>query len=137
MRRIFAVTFLFGATLAVPGFAQSTPPADQQGTMPSSHASQSPQTMAPTQGSAATADLMGQTIYSVKDRKIGTITSVNTDVQGQQAALVSIQRYMGMDGQTVLIPVRALQARESGGYTTTLSATELKALSTLGKTSTP
>jgi hypothetical protein len=84
--------------------------------------------MSPAQGQTTAADLTGQSIYSAKGRKIGTVAAMSTDTHGQQAAAVSIEKYLGMGGQTVLIPVSSLQARSAGGYTTTLSSTELKAL---------
>jgi sporulation protein YlmC with PRC-barrel domain len=89
-----------------------------------------------TQGQATATDLTGQTIYSAKGSKIGKVTAMSTDAHGQQAAAVSIERYLGMGGQTVLIPVSSLQARNDGGYATSLSSTELKSLATSGSGST-
>jgi sporulation protein YlmC with PRC-barrel domain len=82
----------------------------------------------PTQGNTTAADLTGQSIYSAKGTKLGTVASMSTDAQGQQAAAVRMGKHLGMGGQTVLIPISSLQARGSGGYATTLSTTELKAL---------
>jgi sporulation protein YlmC with PRC-barrel domain len=120
---------------AGPMLAQTTtPPQDQpSSTMPA----QSEQQMSPTQGQSTATDLTGQTIYSSKGKKIGTVSAMSSDAQGQQAASVSIEKYMGMGGQTVLIPVSSLHARDGGGYTTTLSSTELKALANSGSASTP
>ncbi len=87
-----------------------------------------PTQASPTQGQTTAADLTGQTIYSSKGRKIGKVTAMSTDAHGQQAAAVSIERYLGMGGQTVLIPVSSLQARNAGGFTTNLSSTEIKSL---------
>ncbi len=106
-------------------------------TAPSTTPSTSPSTQAsPTQGQTTAADLTGQTIYSSKGRKIGKVTAMSTDAHGQQAAAVSVERYLGMGGQTVLIPVSSLQARDNGGYTTNLSSTEIKSLATSGASST-
>lgn len=81
-----------------------------------------------------TADLTGQAIYSKKDRKIGTVSAMTTDAHGQQAASVTIEKYLGMGGQMVAIPVSSLSARASGGYTTNLSSAELKSLAKSGAT---
>ena len=78
-------------------------------------------------GSQAT-DLTGQTIYSASGHKIGTVASMTVGSDGQQEAVVSVQRFMGMGGKSVMLPVSSLQARNKGGYTTSLSATEIKAL---------
>lgn len=77
---------------------------------------------------ARSADLTGQTIYSTKGHKLGTVVSMTTDSHGQQAALVTMGRNLGMGGKEVAIPVSSLQKRSKGGYETTLTATELKNL---------
>ena len=91
----------------------------------------------PTQGQTTATDLTGQTIYSAKGHKIGTVSAMSTDAYGQQTVAVNVEKYLGMGGQTVLIPVRSLQARDGGGYTTNLSSAELKALPTSTSGSTP
>lgn len=98
----------------------------------------------PTQGDSmmshanpTTANLAGQAIYNGKGKKIGTVSAMTTDTQGQQAASVTMEKYLGMGGQTVAIPVSSLQARQSGGYTTNLSSAELKSLAKSGATHTP
>ena len=145
MTRLFTTcaVLALSASLAAPMLAQatSTPNSQDQG-MPangqtSTTPSQTPSTI-PSQtqqmgtGQTTAADLTGQTIYSAKGHKIGTVSAMSTDTHGQQAAAVSIEKYLGMGGQTVLIPVSSLQARSTGGYTTTLSAAELKSLAKLG-----
>ena len=86
----------------------------------------------PAQGQATATDLTGQSIYTAKGHKLGTVSSMSTDEHGQQVAAVSIEKYLGMGGQTVLIPVSSLQARDKGGYSTTLSSSEIKALGKSG-----
>jgi hypothetical protein len=110
---------------------------------PSSNQSAMPAN-APTQGDAmashanpTTANLTGQAIYNTKGKKIGAVTAMTTDTQGQQAAAVTMEKYLGMGGQTVAIPVSSLEARQSGGYTTRLSSTELKSLAKSGAMHTP
>jgi hypothetical protein len=101
----------------------------QNQTMPQT-APSSPSTQNPgMQGqSAQSADLTGQSIYSAKGTKIGTVSSMTIDSSGQQAAVVNVQRFMGMGGKNVTFPVSSLQARTKGGYMTNLTATEIKAL---------
>ncbi len=131
---ITAVTL--AAIFAGPIFAQDTSPAtmtpaqDQQMTAPSQTA---PDQTAPSQSSAPqTADLSGQTIYSRSGRQIGTVSSMATDAQGQQVAVVSIGKYLGMGGKSVQFPVSSLSPKDGGGYTASLSAKEIKALPQVG-----
>jgi sporulation protein YlmC with PRC-barrel domain len=70
----------------------------------------------------------GKTIYSSKGTKIGIVSSVTTDAQGQQQAVVGIEKFLGLGGKNVMFPVSSLQAKAGGGYTTSLTATEIKAL---------
>ena len=112
------------------------PSNEPSSTSPSTTMPSQTQQMSPTQGQSTASDLTGQTIYSSKGRKIGTVSAMSSDAHGQQAASVSIEKYLGMGGQTVLIPVSSLQARDKGGYTTTLSSTELKSLAASGSSST-
>jgi len=128
--------------LCGPMLAQSSAMPDQS--MPSAPASTAPSTSSstapqssPSQGQTAAADLTGQTIYSANGHKIGTVSAMSTDTHGQQAAAVSVEKYLGMGGQTVLIPVSSLQARDGGGYTTNLSSADLKALAPSSGGSTP
>ena len=127
---ITAVTL--AALFASPVFAQDTspstmPPAQDQQTTPPS---QTP----PSQSSSTsqTADLTGQTIYNRSGRQIGTVSSMSADAQGQQVAVVSIGKYLGMGGKSVQFPVSSLSPKDGGGYTTSLSAKEIKALPQVG-----
>jgi hypothetical protein len=117
---------------AGPVFAQDTSPS----TMPSAQDQQTTPTSqtTPSQSSAApqTADLTGQTIYNRSGRQIGTVSSMSTDAQGQQVAVVSIGKYLGMGGKSVQFPVNLLSPKEGGGYTTSLNAKEIKALPPAG-----
>jgi len=74
------------------------------------------------------ADLSGQTIYDAKGTKIGVVSSVSTDAQGQQQAVVGVERFLGMGGKNVMLPVSSLKSRTAGGYTTTLTPAEIKGL---------
>ncbi|MDE2264717.1 MAG: PRC-barrel domain-containing protein [Alphaproteobacteria bacterium] len=85
-----------------------------------------------TPGQSTQADLSGQMIYSEKGHKLGTVSSMTTDAQGQQAAVVSMERFLGMGGKNVVIPVSKLEARSGGGYTAELSASQIKKLPDAG-----
>ena len=144
MTRLFSVfaAAAMSTCLCGPMLAQSTTaPASPDQTAPSQSMPSNSQTMpnssmsSPAQGQIMATDLTGQTIYSSKGSKIGTVSSMSTDTHGQQAASVSVEKYLGMGGQTVLIPVSSLQARDAGGYTTSLSASEIKALGKAGSSS--
>jgi sporulation protein YlmC with PRC-barrel domain len=122
--------------------AQTTsPPASpmnqgpNQPTMPSNTPMQGDSMMS--HANPTTANLTGQAIYNTKGKKIGTVSAMTTDTQGQQAASVRMEKYLGMGGQTVAIPVSSLEARQSGGYTTKLSPSELKSLAKSGAMHTP
>lgn len=130
MIRFTTAAALVAVCFAVPMLAQTAPssgqPNSQMQTMPSQ--TQNNQMSSPTAGTATSADLTGQAIYTAKGRKIGTVAAMTSGNHGEQAASVTMDRYLGMGGQTVLIPVSSLKARAAGGYTTNLSSTELKAL---------
>jgi len=83
---------------------------------------------APAQSAAMQSEYTGQTIYSSKGTKIGTVTAVTTDAQGQQQAVVGVEKFLGLGGKNVMFPVSSLQAKSGGGYTTSLTSTEIKAL---------
>jgi hypothetical protein len=72
--------------------------------------------------------LTGQTIYDAKGTKIGIVSSVSTDAQGQQQAVVGVERFLGMGGKNVMFPVSSLKSRTAGGYTTSLTPAEIKGL---------
>lgn len=138
------LALLLGACCTVPVLAQTTsPPASpmnqgptgNQSTMPSNTPMHGDSMMS--HANPTTANLTGQTIYNAKGKKIGTVSAMTTDAQGQQVASVTMEKYLGMGGQTVAIPVSSLEARQSGGYTTRLSASELKSLSKWGATHSP
>jgi len=77
---------------------------------------------------AAQSDMVGQMVYSSKGTKIGSISSVSTDAQGQQQAVVGVERYLGLGGKNVLFPISSLKTRSKGGLTTTLTSSEIKQL---------
>ncbi len=131
MTRFSTMCAVLALSVTGPMLAQATMPSNQSPPMGQSTAP-SQQMSSPSQGSATSADLTGQDIYSAKGTKLGSVASMSTDAQGQQAVAVRMGKHMGMGGQTVLIPVSSLQARSNGGYTTTLSASELKALPKAG-----
>ena len=83
---------------------------------------------APAQSAAMQSEYTGQTIYSSKGTKIGTVAAVTTDAQGQQQAVVGVEKFLGLGGKNVMFPVSSLQAKSGGGYTTSLTSTEIKAL---------
>ena len=132
MTRFSTMCAVLALSVAGPMFAQATTPSNEPMSSPSNQTPAQSQMSSPSQGMTAAANLTGQDIYSAKGTKLGTVASMSTDTQGQQAAAVTMGKHLGMGGQTILIPVSSLQARSSGGYTTTLSATELKALPKAG-----
>jgi hypothetical protein len=74
------------------------------------------------------ADVAGQAVYDQSGQNIGTIKSVATDASGNQQAIVSVGKFLGLGSRDVQIPASALQAKAGGGFTTSLSADQLKAL---------
>ncbi len=111
---------LFGPVFAQDAMSPSTPSTGQP----------TPQT-APSSPSAPSAmrnDLTGQTVYTEKGGKIGTVSSMATDAQDQQQAVVSIEKFLGLGGKNVLFPVSSLSPKAGGGYTTSLSSTAIKKL---------
>jgi hypothetical protein len=129
---------------AMPVLAQTTsPPASpmnqgpnsNQSTMPSNTLMHGDSMMS--HANPTSANLTGQAIYNTKGAKIGTVAAMTTDTQGQQAVSITMEKHLGMGGQSVAIPVSSLEARQSGGYTTKLSAAELKSLAKSGATHTP
>lgn len=135
----------FGLCCTLPVLAQTTSPQTSPMSGPSDQATPTQSTMpsnTPTQGDsmmshATTANLTGQAIYNSKGKKIGTVAAMTTDANGAQAASVTMEKYLGMGGQTVAIPVSSLQARQNGGYTTNLSSAELKSLAKSGAMHSP
>jgi len=77
---------------------------------------------------AMASEYTGKAIYSSKGTKIGTVTTVTTDAQGQQQAVVGVEKFLGLGGKNVMFPVSSLQAKSGGGYTTSLTSSEIKAL---------
>ena len=114
------------AALALGGLCLS-PVYAQDTSAPAAPAPQTQQA-APSQSLPMQSDLTGQTIYTKSGTKIGAVTSVTTDAQGQQQAVVSIEKFLGMGGKSVLFPADSLQSRSSGGYTTSLTSAEIKNL---------
>ncbi|MBU6297503.1 MAG: PRC-barrel domain-containing protein [Alphaproteobacteria bacterium] len=139
----FAVAAL-GAGCCSAAYAQSssspatspTPPAaaqpDQSQMAPGGAPGEQPAPNQATPSQSTQADLTGQMIYSEKGHKLGTVSSMTTDAQGQQAAVVSMERFLGMGGKSVVIPVAKLEARSAGGYTANLTASEIKKLPEAG-----
>lgn len=109
---------VLSAGLLSPAYAQDS-------SQPTAPATQAAPQMAP---SSPQADLTGQTIYSSKGSKIGTVASMTTDAQGQQDAVVGVEKFLGMGGKNVLFPVSSLSPKNGGGYSTSLTSAEIKKL---------
>lgn len=111
--------------LSVGYFAQASAQDSTTSTMPAAAAQPAAESspMAPT-----SAELTGQTIYDVQGSTVGTISSISTDANGSQQAVVGVEKFLGMGGKDVLLPVTSLQHRAGGGYTTTLTSSEIKNL---------
>jgi hypothetical protein len=112
--------FAVALGLSNPVWAQGMTPGDQ--TTQSSSPSQ------PAAPSSANAGLTGQAIYSAAGREIGTVASMTVDANSQPAAVVTVEKFLGMGGKQVVFPVRSLQSKEGGGYTTSLSSAQIKKL---------
>lgn len=107
-----------------PSASPSTPAAQAQPAPSDAAPAPSAATPAPSEQNA----LAGQMIYSSKGAKIGTVAAVSTDSQGQQQAVVGVERFLGLGGKNILFPVSSLQPKAGGGYTTSLSSAEIKKL---------
>jgi len=129
MRKLPIVVALFSTLSIASVYAQDTMTPASPAPAPAAQA-------APTAGESAAAatqattqaDLTGQTIYDAKGTKIGIVSSVSTDAQGQQQAVVGVERFLGMGGKNVMFPVSSLKSRTAGGYTTSLTPAEIKGL---------
>ena len=131
MRKLPIVVALFSTLSIASVYAQDTMTPASPAPAP---AAQAAPAAAPSESAAATtqtstqADLTGQTIYDAKGTKIGIVSSVSTDAQGQQQAVVGVERFLGMGGKNVMFPVSSLKSRTAGGYTTSLTPAEIKGL---------
>ena len=132
---VCCLTPVWAQTTSPPPSTMNQGPAPNQSTMPSNMPTQGDSMMS--HANPTTANLTGQAIYNTKGKKIGTVAAMTTDTKGQQAASVTMEKYLGMGGQTVAIPVSSLEARQAGGYTTRLSSAELKSLAKSGAMHTP
>lgn len=131
MRKLPIVVALFSTLSIASVYAQDTMTPASPAPAPTAQAAPA---AAPSESAAATtqtstqADLTGQTIYDAKGTKIGIVSSVSTDAQGQQQAVVGVERFLGMGGKNVMFPVSSLKSRTAGGYTTSLTPAEIKGL---------
>ena len=74
------------------------------------------------------ADAAGQAVYDQSGQTIGTIKSVVSDSTGNQQAVVSVGKFLGLGSRDIQIPASALQVKSGGGFTTSLTADQLKAM---------
>jgi hypothetical protein len=130
MRKLPIVVALFSTLSIASVYAQDTMTPANPAAAP---ATQAAPAAAPIESAASAttstqADLTGQTIYDAKGTKIGIVSSVSNDSQGQQQAVVGVERFMGMGGKNVMFPVSSFKARTAGGYTTSLTPAEIKGL---------
>jgi len=140
MRKLPIVAALFSTFSIASVYAQDTmTPASPAAAPATQAAPAAAPTAAPTSAAAPSesaaaaatstqAGLTGQTIYDAKGTKIGMVSSLSTDAQGQQQAVVGVERFLGMGGKNVMFPVSSLKARTAGGYTTSLTPAEIKGL---------
>jgi len=133
MRKLPIVVALFSTLSIASVYAQDTmtPASPAQApaqAAPAAAPSESAASAATSTQTSTQADLSGQTIYDAKGTKIGVVSSVSTDAQGQQQAVVGVERFLGMGGKNVMLPVSSLKSRTAGGYTTTLTPAEIKGL---------
>lgn len=126
MRQLPIVAALFSTLSIASVYAQDSMTPASPAQAPAAQAA--PSESAATASASTQADLTGQAIYDAKGSKIGIVSSVSTDVQGQEQATVGVERFLGMGGKNVLLPVSSLKARTAGGYTTSLTPAEIKGL---------
>ena len=106
---------------AAPSTFASAPPIPEQGD-PVPTAGQ------PAGPSASLADLTGKLVYSGRGHKIGTVVSVRRGVQGEQYAVVNVGKFLGLEGKNLLFPVSSLALKNSHGYATSLTSSQIRAL---------
>lgn len=134
MRKLPIVVALFSTLSIASVYAQDTMTPASPAQAPAAQAapaaapSESAASAAASTQTSTQADLSGQTIYDAKGTKIGIVSSVSTDAQGQQQAVVGVERFLGMGGKNVMFPVSSLKSRTAGGYTTSLTPAEIKGL---------
>ena len=130
MRKLPIVAALFSTLSIASVYAQDTMTPASPTQAPAAEATPvaAPSESAASASTSTQASLTGQTIYDAKGSKIGIVTSVSTDAQGQQQAVVGVERFLGMGGKNVVFPVPSLKARTAGGYTTSLTPAEIKGL---------
>ena len=135
MRKIPIAAALLTTIFVAPVYAQdaaspaATPaPATSPAEPAAAPAQSAMPSAAPAQSAAMQSEYTGQTIYSSKGTKIGTVTAVTTDAQGQQQAVVGVEKFLGLGGKNVMFHVSSLQTKSGGGYTTSLTSSEIKAL---------
>lgn len=81
------------------------------------------------QKTAMPSDLSGQKIYTSTGNVVGMVASMSKDAQGQPAAVISVEKKLGIGSTKVLLPVSQLQPRDSGGgYYTNLTTAQVRAL---------
>jgi sporulation protein YlmC with PRC-barrel domain len=132
--KLFLASSMFaaGALFAAPVLAQNAappPPTESQqnpATTPNTNPTTTPSPN--TNSNRMSQDLTGQAIYNSSGREIGTVSSMMVDTDGNQVAIVNVEKYLGMGGKKVEFPVSSLTARSNGGYTTSLSAAKIKKL---------
>ena len=83
---------------------------------------------APAPNNAAQADLTGQMIYNQQHLVVGRVSSMTVDSHGLTQAVVGVEKFLGMGAKNIAIPVSSLQPRAAGGYTTSLSTSDIKNL---------
>jgi hypothetical protein len=113
----------FGAT----AYAQEASPSDQPATSPPSRL----------QSTQSGPDMTGQSIYDTDGHAIGIVDTMTNDTSGQRMAVVSVDRRLGLGARRVLFPTNSLQAREKGGYMTSLSEGQIEQLPKANATNTP
>jgi len=117
------------ATLAATAMAAWSLPAlsaEPSSSPPAPDTSMTP-ALAPAAGTLG-ADAAGQAVYDQSGQTIGTIKSVTSDSSGNQQAIVSVGKFLGLGSRDVQIPASALQVKSGGGFTTSLTSDQLKAL---------
>jgi hypothetical protein len=77
---------------------------------------------------ASLVDLTGKLIYAGGGHTIGTVISMSKGARGEQYAVVTMDKVLGLGGKNLLFPVSSLALKNRRGYATSLSSSQIKRL---------
>jgi len=81
------------------------------------------------QAKPAPSDLTGQKVYTSTNNLVGTVASMSKDADGKPAAVIGVEKRLGIGSQKVLLSVSQLQPRDNGGgYYTNMTLAQVRTL---------